>query len=144
MHSSHDAREEALASITRLVESISARMTVVIEWPTGRAEIIVPMRPEPSPVREGPPGGPPADRERRPCEPAQGCGADVLRVLRDAGCRLTVPEIMQELADRDLEHSQRSVERWLQKLREIGLVDHDSEARPAGYGTPCKSESQRD
>jgi Fe2+ or Zn2+ uptake regulation protein len=80
----------------------------------------------------------PAAVPARRYEPASGCGADVLRVLRDAGVRLTVPQVVEELGSRNLEHSQRSVERWLQILRENGLVDHDRDARPPGYGlTSC-------
>lgn len=86
-------------------------------------------------VRPTGPAAPPALRGPvRGIEPAKGCGADVLRVLRECKVRLTGPQILDELADRDLEHSERSVTRWLSILREGGFVDNDPGAKPPGYG----------
>ncbi len=71
-----------------------------------------------------------------PGEPTEGCGADILIVLRTCNCRLTQPQIIDEMAERRLgPHSERNVTRWIRILRDAGLVDHDSSAHPPGYGT---------
>jgi hypothetical protein len=67
-------------------------------------------------------------------EPLEGCGRDILDILRACNVRLTAPQLLDEMADRGLEHSSRSVDRHLALLRQAGLVDHDSHAKPPGYG----------
>jgi hypothetical protein len=67
-------------------------------------------------------------------EPVKGCGADILTILRECGVRMTGPQLMAEMDERRMEHSERSVTRWLGLLRQAGLVDHDPLAHPSGYG----------
>ncbi len=73
-------------------------------------------------------------RPARAPEPVKGCGADLLTVLRESGVRMTGPEILAELAERRMEHSERNVTRWLGLLKQAGLVNHDPQAHPPGYG----------
>jgi hypothetical protein len=58
----------------------------------------------------------------------------VLAVLRGAGRRLTGPQIMQEFTRKGLGHSERNLGRWVKRLRQWRLIDHDPKADPPGFG----------
>lgn len=89
--------------------------------PTGPPREEVAPTPGPAPMTQG-------------REPTRGCGADVLRAMRDADCRLTTSQIMDALAAAGKEWSERQVKRCLVGLQEVGAIDKNPNAEPPGYG----------
>jgi hypothetical protein len=66
--------------------------------------------------------------------PTEGCGGDILAVLRDAGCRLTLSQIEGAFARLGKEWSDRTLKRHLADLLAAGWVDNDPNGDPPGYG----------
>ncbi len=122
------SRAQQIKTIVTLLETLSGLPTVTVEGGSMRA--VFQLGPVDA-AREEPP---PAASRATPREPVNGCGADILRVLREVGCRLTLRRLLDEFADREIPWSESSVNRHLAMLREAGLVNNDPEARPPGYG----------
>jgi hypothetical protein len=71
--------------------------------------------------------------------PTTGSRADVWQALCDGGARMTLSEVMSDLAERGKEWDERTVRRALKRLEEMGLVDHDDRSKPPGYGVVHRS-----
>jgi hypothetical protein len=63
-----------------------------------------------------------------------GCGGDIVRVLREAGHRLTEPQIEDAFGRLRIEWFDRTVKRHLAELQNDGFLDNDPNADPPGYG----------
>ena len=61
---------------------------------------------------------------------------DILRVLAEAGHRLTraaIADALHDAHDNPL-HPETTIRRALERLRASGLIDHDRQANPHGFG----------
>jgi hypothetical protein len=73
-------------------------------------------------------------KDPRPPAPNNGAAAEVLRILRETGYRMTPANLMAEITDRGLEFHERTITRVLKDLQAAGWADHDALASPPGYG----------
>jgi hypothetical protein len=78
---------------------------------------------------------PMAAQERRTVQ--RSCRADILRIIEDAGHRMSTQDILAELVHRDIEWSERKVSGELSSLVADGaLTNPKVNNRSMGYGLP--------
>ena len=67
---------------------------------------------------------------------------DILKTIREVGRPLTKTRLLDEMAARGMEWSERAVGGWLARLVDEGTLDNPEEARPRGYRLPEWEDAQ--